>query len=48
MDRKLPKEVTDIAVDEFKGNFKVGGYRGDCGTTFGLSAQKKRLGQKGR
>jgi phage gpG-like protein len=34
MRRTLPKEVSDIAVDEFKHNFRIGGYRGNAGVTF--------------
>jgi phage gpG-like protein len=44
--RRLPKEVTDIAVDEFKGNFKVGGYRGDNGTTFWKERSTTSWGKK--
>lgn len=47
MRKRLPKEISDIAVDEFKGNFKVGGYRGDSGTTF-WKERKQKKGNKGR
>jgi phage gpG-like protein len=46
MRRKLPKEVSDIAVDEFKGNFRVGGYRGEVGTTFWKDRSENTWGKK--
>lgn len=34
MRAKLPREVSNIAVEEFKFNFRLGGYRGDTGVVF--------------
>ncbi len=47
MRRKLPAEVSIIATDEFKGNFRIGGYRGDNGVTF-WRARKLSKKSKGR
>lgn len=43
MRRVLPKEVSVIATEEFKHNFRIGGYRGMNGVTF----WKKRKVNKG-
>jgi phage gpG-like protein len=40
--RELPKQVSDIAVDEFKHNFRIGGYRPTAGVKF----WKKRADSK--
>jgi phage gpG-like protein len=44
--RKLPDEVSTIAVNEFKNNFRQGGWRQGSGTTKWKPLAKQKKGKK--